>query len=163
MKKIVIFGLSLVLCLGVVAVTVMAQGPGNGRGFDGPGYSPLADLLANLTPEQSAKVRSLRQAHLQETAPLQQELLKKGIDLRNLSLDANAAPAAIASKQKEIWDLRSELRQITNNFRQQIRELLTPEQQAQFDSFGPRRGMGPRMGRGPSQGSGSGLGPGNNQ
>ncbi len=163
MKKIIIFGLSLVLAMGFSAVAVMAQGPGLGPGFGGSGYSPLADLLANLTPDQSAKVRSLRQAHLQETAPLQQELLKKGIDLRNFSLNANADPAVIASKQKEIWDLRSEIREMTNNFRQQIRELLTPEQQAQFDSFGPRRGMGTRMGRGPSPDFGSGLWPGNNQ
>jgi Spy/CpxP family protein refolding chaperone len=162
MKKIVIIGVSLILGLGLVAVAVMAQGPGFGRGFGmGPGYGPPGNFLANLTPEQSAKMQSLQQAHLQAIAPLQQELLAKGTEMRNLSLNPDADPAMIGAKQKELWDLRSKLQEMTNNLRLQIREILTPEQQAQFDSFGPRRGMGPRMGRGPGPGFGPGsFGPG---
>jgi Spy/CpxP family protein refolding chaperone len=168
MKKIVIIGLSLILGLGLMAVAVMAQGPGFGRGFGmGPGYGPPGNFFANLTPEQSAKIQALQQDHLQAIAPLQQELLAKGTDLRSLSLNPNADPAVITTKQKEIWDLRSKLQEMTNSLRLQIREVLTPEQQAQFDTFGPRRGMGPRMGRGPgpefgpgSFGSGGGFSPG---
>ena len=153
MKKMVIIGLSLILGLGLVAVAVMAQGPGFGRGFGmGPGYGPPGNLFANLAPEQSAKIQSLQQAHLQAVAPLQQELLAKGTELRSLSLNPNADPAVIGAKQKELWTLRSELQDMTNNLRLQIRAVLTPEQQAQFDSFGPRRGMGPRMGSGPGMG-----------
>jgi Spy/CpxP family protein refolding chaperone len=153
MKKIVIIGLSLVLGLGLMAVVVMAQGPGFGRGLGmGPGYGPPGNLFANLTPEQSAKIQALQQSHLQAIAPLQQELQAKGTELRSLSLNPNADPAVIGAKQKEIWNLRSELQEMTNNLRLQIRAVLTPEQQAQFDSFGPRRGMGPRMGFGPGMG-----------
>jgi Spy/CpxP family protein refolding chaperone len=153
MKKIVIIGLSLILGLGLIAVTVMAQGPGFGRGFGmGPGYGPPANFFANLTPEQSAKIQSLQQAHLQAIAPLQQELLAKGIELRSLSLNPSTDPAMITAKQKEIWDLRSKFQEMTNSLRLQIRGELTPEQQAQFDTFGPRRGMGPRMGFGPGMG-----------
>jgi Spy/CpxP family protein refolding chaperone len=158
MKKIVIISLSLVLGLGLLAVAVMAQGPGFGRGGGmGPGYGPPGNFFATLTPEQSAKIQSLRQAHLQAIAPLQQELQTKGKEMESLSLNPNADPAVIGTKQKEIWDLQSRLQEMTNNQRLQIRELLTPEQQAQFDTLGPRRGMGPRMGRGPGPG---GFGPG---
>lgn len=153
MKKIVIIGLSLILGLGLMVVAVMAQGPGFGRGFGmGPGYGPSGNFFANLTPEQSAKIQTLQQAHLQAIAPLQQELLTKGTEMRSLSLNPNADPAVIGIKQKEIWDLRSKLQEMTNSLRLQIREVLTPEQQAQFDTFGPRRGMGPRMGFGPAMG-----------
>jgi Spy/CpxP family protein refolding chaperone len=153
MKKIVIIGLSLILGLGLMAVAVMAQGPGFGRGFGmGPGYGPPGLAINNLTPEQSAKIQALQQDHLQAIAPLQQELLAKGTELRSLSLNPNADPAVITAKQKEIWDLRSKLQEMTNNLRLQIREVLTPDQQAQFDTFGPRRGMGPRMGFGPGMG-----------
>jgi Spy/CpxP family protein refolding chaperone len=153
MKKMVIIGLSLVLGLGLMAVAVMAQGPGFGRGFGmGPGYGPLGNLFAGLTPEQSAKIQSLQQAHLQAIAPLQQEMLAKGTEMRSLSLNPNADPSVIGAKQKEIWELRSKFEDMTNNLRLQIREILTPEQQAQFDTFGPRRGMGPRMGFGPGMG-----------
>ena len=153
MKRIVIIGLSLILGLGLIAVTVMAQGPGFGRGFGmGPGYGPPANFFANLTPEQSAKIQSLQQAHLQAIAPLQQELLAKGTELRSLSLNPSTDPAMITAKQKEIWDLRSKFQEMSNSLRLQIRGELTPEQQAQFDTFGPRRGMGPRMGFGPGMG-----------
>jgi Spy/CpxP family protein refolding chaperone len=153
MKKIVIIGLSLILAMVLVAALALAWGPGFGRGFGmGPGYGPPGNLFANLTPEQSAKIQALQQAHLQAIAPLQQELLAKGTELRSLSLNPNADPAVITAKQKEIWDLRSKLQEMTNNLRLQIREVLTPEQQAQFDTFGPRRGMGPRMGFGPGMG-----------
>ena len=153
MKKMVIIGLSLILGLGLVAVAVMAQGPGFGRGFGmGPGYGPPGNLFANLAPEQSAKIQSLQQAHLQAIAPLQQEMLAKGTEMRSLSLNPNADPAVIGAKQKEIWDLRSKFENMTNNLRLQIREILTPEQQAQFDSVGPGKGMGPRMGFGPAMG-----------
>jgi Spy/CpxP family protein refolding chaperone len=127
----------------------------------GPGYGPPGNFFATLTPEQSAKMQSLQQAHLQAIMPLQQEFLAKGTELRSLSLNPNADPAVIGVKQKEIWDLRSKLQEMTNNLRMQIREVLTPEQQAQFDTFGPGRGMGPRMGRGPGPGFGpGGFGPG---
>jgi Spy/CpxP family protein refolding chaperone len=160
MKKIVIISLSLVLGLGLLAVGVMAQGPGFGRGVGmGPGYGPPGNLFANLSPEQSAKIQSLQQAHLQAIAPLQQELLTKETEMRSLSLNPNADTAVIGTKQKEIWDLQSRLQEMTSNLRLQIRELLIPEQQAQFDTFGPRRGVGPRMGRGPGPG---GFGPGGN-
>jgi Spy/CpxP family protein refolding chaperone len=153
MKKMVIIGLSLVLGLGLVAVAVMAQGPGFGRGFGmGPGYGPPGNLFANLTPEQSSKIQSLQQSHLQAIGPLQQEMLAKGTEMRSLSLKPNADPAVIGAKQKEIWNLRSKFEDMTNSLRSQIREILTPEQQAEFDSSGPRRGMGPRMGFGPGMG-----------
>jgi Spy/CpxP family protein refolding chaperone len=153
MKKIVIIGLSVILAMALVATIALAWGPGMGRGFGmGPGFGPAANLFANLTPEQSAKIQSLQQAHLQAIAPIQQELLAKGTELRSLSLDPNADPAVIGTKQKEIWSLRSGIQEMANNLRLQIREILTPEQQAQFDTFGPRRGMGPRMGFGPGMG-----------
>jgi len=152
MRKIFNIGLSLIFALLFMAAAALAQGPGFGRGFGpGPGYG-AGPFIPNLTPEQSARIQTLQQAHLQAIAPLQQELLAKGTELRTLSLNPNADPAVITAKQKEIWDLRSKLQEMGNNLRLQIREVLTPEQQAQFDTFGPRRGMGPRMGFGPGMG-----------
>jgi len=155
MKRIILIGLSLILAMALVAAVGLAQGPGFGRGFGG------GLPISNLTPEQSAKIQTLQQDHLKAISPLQQELLAKGTEMRSLSLNPNADPAVIGAKQKEIWEVRSKLQEMTNKFRLQIRGILTPEQQAQFDSLGPRRGMGPRMGRGLGPGLGSGsFGPG---
>ena len=153
MRKIVIIGFSLFVAMALVATVALAWGPGFGRGFGmGPGYGPPANLFANLTPEQSAKIQSLQQAQLQAIIPIQQELLAKGTELRSLFLNPSTDPALITAKQKEIWDLRSKLQEMTNSLRLQIRGELTPEQQAQFATFGPRKGMGPRMGFGPGMG-----------
>ncbi len=66
MKKIVIIGLSLILGVGIMAVAVMAQGPGFGRGFGmGSGFASPENFFASLSPEQSAKIQALQQAHLQ--------------------------------------------------------------------------------------------------
>jgi len=158
MKKIVIIGLCLILGLGLLAVAVMAQGPGFGRGFGmGPGYGPPANFFADLTPEQSAKIQSLQQAHLQAIAPLQQELLAKGTELQSLSLNPSTDPAMITAKQKEIWDLRSKFQEMTNSLRLQIRGELTPEQQAQFATFGPPQGNGAPYGLWPRYGSNESL------
>ncbi len=157
MKKIVIIGLSLILGLGLVAIAVMAQGPGFGRGFGmGPGYGPPGNFFANLTPEQSAQDPGLTAGTSESNhatsagTPGERNRATKPV------VNPNADPAVIGVKQKEIWDLRSNLQEMTTNLRLQIREVLTPEQQAQFDTFGPGRGMGPRMGRGPGPGFGPG-------
>ena len=65
MKKIVIIGTSLILGAALMAVAVMAQGPGFGRGF---GFGPP---FGNLSPEQSSKVQALLQDYLKEIEALQ--------------------------------------------------------------------------------------------
>ena len=161
MKRIVITGLSLALALFLVTAVALAWGPRFGPGFAG------GPPIPNLTEEQSSQIQALQQAHLKEIAPLQQDLLTKRTELCSLWIAQNADPSVLTAKQKEIWDLLSNLQEMTNNLRLKIREVLTPEQQAQFDTFGPRRGMGPRMGRGPgpefgpgSFSSGGGFSPG---
>ena len=145
MKKVIIVALGLTMVLVLISIAALAQGPGLGRGFGpGPGYGP-GPFIPNLTPEQPTKIQSLQQAHLQAIAPLQQELLAKETELRSLSLNPNADPAVITAKQKEIWDLQSKLQEMTNNLRGQIREVLTPEQQSQFDNFDPGREFGPGL------------------
>ena len=129
------------------------MGPGGGYGM-GPrtGYS----AIPNLTPEQSSKIQTLQKAHLDEVAPLQQELIKKNAELRSLWLNQNPDSAAVSGKQKEILDLRAKLQEKGTNYALEHRKVLTPEQQAQVGSFGP--GMGRGMGGGYGMGRGHGMG-----
>jgi Spy/CpxP family protein refolding chaperone len=146
MKKTII-GLSLTLALALMATVALAQGPGFGRGF-GPGYGAGYGYQAipNLTAEQSAKIQALQKAHLDETAPIQQQLLAKRTELRTLWLNPKPDQASIAAKQKEILGLQSQLTEKATNLRLEIRKVLTPEQQAQMGAFGYGPGMG-KMGR----------------
>lgn len=129
------------------------MGPGGGYGM-GPGVGYSA--IPNLTPEQSSKIQALQKAHLDEVAPLQQEMIKKNAELRSLWLNQNPDSAAVSAKQKEILNLRTKLQEMGTNYALEHRKVLTPEQQAQVASFGQGRGrgMGGGYGMGPSQGRG---------
>jgi len=152
MKKTIIIGLSLVLGLALVATVALAWGPGFGpgfgRGFGGPAYG--SPPIPNLTADQSAQIKALRDSFVKETEPLQKELYAKGQELRSLWSTQNADPAAIKAKQNEISDLRSQLQDKATNLGLEIRKVLTPEQLAQMPAaargFGPGMGFGPMMG-----------------
>jgi len=145
MKKTTIIGLSLVMVVALMATAAFAWGPGRGYGM-GPGYGTPA--IPNLTAEQSSQIQVLQKAHLDEIAPLREELFKKSTELRSLWLIQNPDQAKITALQKEILNLNSKLQEKGTNLRLEIRKVLTPEQQAQMSLYGPGmgRGMG-KMGR----------------
>jgi Spy/CpxP family protein refolding chaperone len=138
MKKTIIIGLSLVLGLALVATVALAWGPGFGpgfgRGFGGPAYG--VPPIPNLTDEQSAQIKALRDGFLKENEPLQKDLYVKGQELRKLWSTQNVDPAAVKAKQNEISDLRSQLQDKATNLGLEIRKVLTPDQLAQLPAIG---------------------------
>ncbi len=149
MKKIVLIGFSLILALAIIAPVAQAQGPGFGRGF-GPGYGGgyAYQSIPNLTAEQSSKIQALQQAHFMKMSPLQQSLMSKRFELRSLYSGPNADQAAVLAKQKEITSLQAQMQEEANKYRLELRQVLTPEQQAQVGPFfGAGMGMGSGMGR----------------
>ena len=148
MKKTTLITVSLMLALALMATAALARGPGRGYGM-GPGYGYGTPAIPNLTADQSSQIQALQKAHLDEIAPLQEELFKKSTEIRSLWSTPNPDQAAITGKQQEISNLRTRLQEKGTNFRFEIRKLLTPEQQAQLNTSGPGmgRGMG-KMGRG---------------
>jgi Spy/CpxP family protein refolding chaperone len=145
MRKKTVIGVGLVLAVALMTTVAFAWGPGRGMVW-GPGYGYPA--IPNLTAEQSSKIQALQKAYLDETAPLQQDLLKKKTELRSLWLSPNPDQAKITTLQKEILNLQSKIAEKGTNLRLEIRKVLTPEQQAQLSLYGPGmgRGMG-KMGR----------------
>jgi Spy/CpxP family protein refolding chaperone len=151
MKKTTIVVLGLILVLALVATVALAWGPGFGpgfgRGFGGPAYG--SPPIPNLTAEQSAQIQALRDGFLKEIEPFQKELYAKGQEFRNLWQSPNSNQTAIAAKQKEIFNLQSQLQEKATSLGLEIRKVLTPEQLAQMPAFSPGMGFGPRMGFGP--------------
>jgi Spy/CpxP family protein refolding chaperone len=156
MKKTTIVALCMILGLALVATVALARGPGFGpafgRGPGGPAYG--VPPIPNLTTEQSAQIKALRDGFLKEIEPLQKELYTKGTELRSLWSTQNADPAAIKAKQNEISEIRSQLQDKATDLGLEIRKVLTPEQLAQLPAIGAdarfgRHGMGfggPMMG-----------------
>ena len=149
MKKTTIIALTLALAITMGTTAAMAGGSGFGWGRGhGSGYAYGTTAIPNLTAEQSSKLQALQKAQLDEMAPLQQDLLKKKMDLRSLWLTQTPDQAKITALQKEILNLQSQLQEKGTNFNLEVRKVLTPEQQAQMASFGPGMGWGKgKMGR----------------
>jgi len=154
MKKTIIIGVSLVLGLALVATVALAWGPGFGpfgRGFGGPAYG--VPPIPNLTADQSAQIQALRDGFLKEIEPLQKELYTKGTELRSLWSSPNPDQATIAAKQKEMFNLQSQLQEKATSLGLEVRKVLTPEQLAQMPAFSQGAGFSPHgMGFGPMMG-----------
>jgi len=112
----------------VVATSAFAYGPGGGRGAY-LGGDPLAVAQElNLTAEQTAKIKELREQRLKDIKPLQDKIFSKRGDLRLLWLEKNPDQKKILALQKEIRDLRGQLQDKTTNMRLSVYNLLTPDQ-----------------------------------
>jgi len=156
MKKTTIVGLGLILVLALVATVALARGPGFGPGF-GRGFGEPASgvpPIPNLTGEQSAQIQALRDGFLKEIEPLQKEVYTKGTELRNLWQSPNPDQATIAAKQKEMFNLRSQMQEKGTSLGLEIRKVLTPEQLAQLPAFNQGAGFGSGGGFGPGMGFG---------
>jgi len=142
-----------VLVLAVaVAIPALAYGPSSGRGQGmGMGYSnrgvPYCESLSNLTAEQSVKLSGLREQRLKEVTPLRSELINKRAELRVLWTQASPDGAAINAKQKEINELRAKMQERNTYYRLERQKVLTPDQRAQLQSQGWRKGYGQRAKR----------------
>ena len=150
-----------VLAVTAFAASAFAFGPGWGRGHGGgPCYG--ADVTAlpelNLTSEQTAKINSLREAHLKDMKPLQDKMFSKRGDLRLLWLQQNPDQDKILAAQKEIRTIRDQMQDKMTVHRLNVLKVLTPEQQEKLKAFGPGRGFGSGMKGGPGfHGAGPGM------
>lgn len=147
MKKNIIIGMAVVFTLALVISTAMAFGPGSSRGVSGgPEYG--VPPVSNLTTEQSSKIQSIQQKNLTEIAPLREQLYAKRTELRTLWTAQKPDQAQIKALQEDMLDINAQLQEKATNARLEMSKVLTKEQQAQLNAYGPGtgRGMGPGMG-----------------
>jgi len=142
MKKV---SITLLAALLVVAVSssALAFNGGYGRGRGGSDYGGAAAL--NLSAEQTAKIRELREAQWNDIRPLQEKMFSKRGELRSLWLQKNPDENRITAVNKEIRSLRDQMQDKMLSYRLAIFKILTPEQKDQVQSF-RGRGFGPGFG-----------------
>lgn len=164
MKKLT---LTIFTVLLVMAMAALSFGYGWGRGEEGRGWGPgpgpcAGDCVSalsglNLTADQEAKIRSLREEQVKEIKPLRDAMFSKRDDLRLLWREKNPDQEKIVSVQREIRGLRDQVQDKATAGRLAMLKVLTPEQQDKFQSYGGK-GFGPGAGRGSGQCAGRGAG-----
>ena len=139
-KTIVLLGLVALMVLGVTYA--YAQGPGMGPGHKGmhESWAPGKDHF--LTPEQKTQFQELRRKFRGENAQLIGTIVAKRLELQSLWTDPKADPKAILDKEKEMTELRNQMRDKVIQMKLEVRKFLTPEQIANWKAC---RGM--KLGR----------------
>ncbi len=125
--------------------------------FKGRGELPALWAKLNLTETQKSRLKSLRESHVKEIRPLQEQIFGKGGDLRLLWLQPNPDKEKISALQKEIRSLREQMQEKATAQRLDVLNILTAEQQERIrlllpapgSGFDARGGMKPRPGSGP--------------
>lgn len=122
---------------------VMAQGRSGG------GSQMTWDESLNLTTEQMQQITTLREAMQPAMQDIRQSMRSLQQELRDLSRSEDPDADRIAELEAAIEANETAMQALRGAHRDQIRTLLTPEQQLIFDQheFGPREGM--RGQRGP--------------
>jgi len=126
MKRLVTV-LGIVLLAGVIAIPVLAHGPGWGRGRhmmgdwgNRPGYgSEYGRGYDRLTEDQRNQLDQLNQLNRRsydETAKLRNQLWDKSGELNTLLNSSNPDVDKARALQKEISELRAKLDQVRINF-----------------------------------------------
>jgi Spy/CpxP family protein refolding chaperone len=125
----------------IVAVPVMAQREMRVGYGSGPGN--VEDIAVarglELTVEQREKIKALREVHLTNIKPLQEQLYVKSKELKDLWLAKTPDRESILVLQKEVQILRNQLMDKLTTYRLDAWQFLTPEQQAKVRPYGPER------------------------
>jgi Spy/CpxP family protein refolding chaperone len=159
MKKISVTLLTVIF-FAVLATSALAApwGRGMGRGptCDGDGTRYLKHL--NLTADQTASIKTLRDAHLKDVKPLHDKMFAKRGDLRLLWLEKNPNQDKIVALQKEIRTIRDQMQDKATDLHFAITNVLTPEQKEKLQTTFRGRGHGHGPGFGPMGGPGGPCG-----
>lgn len=153
MKK--MFAIVGILALAaVIAVPVMAQGPGYGRGrhmqgYRGgdPGSCPWYGRgYGNLTDDQRGQTDALYQKFFDQTAQIRSQIWAKNGELNVLMNTSNPDLEKAKALQKEISDLKGQMAQERINLYAELKKI---DPDARFGQAGGRgRGYGQGWGRG---------------
>src|SRR5208337_1417744 len=129
MKKLFIVIAVLIVSAAVVLPTYAAQTekkPGSHKEFCFKNH-------LNLTDQQLAKMKELKNRFHADTRDLRYNLEIKRVEMRKLFTDPKTDDAILLAKQKEISELRHQLSDKKDGMKIEWRKILTPVQIAKLD------------------------------
>ncbi|MCB0505335.1 MAG: Spy/CpxP family protein refolding chaperone [Cyclobacteriaceae bacterium] len=155
---------AILLLVGGLATTLMAQPAGNGpqkRTDQNAQVEKPYMMLPDLTDAQKDQMKDIHLKTMKQVQPLRNQLMEKRAHLKTLTTADKADIKAINGQIDDISKLEVSIEKIQAASHQEVRSLLTDEQRVVFDShrggmMGNRSGFGPKQGRGHGQGAGLG-------
>ena len=178
MKRLAMVAGVLVSGIALGSTAVLAQmgpgGRGRGRGCGGQGQRGHMGRIMrqlDLTEEQKAKVKTLREEMKTTGTPIRGQMKKKFEEMQALWKSDTPDRAQILAKHAEIDEIRKTVRAARVDFRLSLLAVLTPDQRSKIASlrgsmkkrfrggFGRRSRRGGGGPRGGFQGKGWGFGP----
>lgn len=109
------------------------EGRGKRRGHRGGHMGGRMFKSLNLTDEQKASLKQIRQSHQERTKALRAELRAKRQEMRQASEGSTFNEALATQKLTETAGLRAKLMGEQFKLRQEMLAVLTPEQKAQLE------------------------------
>lgn len=162
MKKLML-AIGSILFVMAVSTNLMAWECGRGRahmmsekGGQQEGIYALYDKL-NLTVEQKGRIETLRNAHLRDAKPFQDQMFSKRGDLKLLWLQTNPDKEKILAVEKDIRAIRDKIEDKAVAHQVDVFNILTPEQREKAKAFSGGHGPGHRMGERGMMGPGAGM------
>jgi len=128
--------------MAIMTVPATAQMRMRGEYGRGPHYAADITKLSglNLTDGQITKLNALRNVHLFEIKPLQDQMYSKSVEMKGLWLEQKPDHNKIAALQKEIQTLRDEMLEKVAAYRLKTLNILTAQQQTTLESYKAKRG-----------------------
>src|SRR5215510_9161792 len=150
-NKASVLALSAVIAVTLAIAAILAQSPngqsgsqeardgkgrfGMHRGHHGRGMRGAIFRESNLTDEQKAQMKQIRQSYRERTQPLRQELRAKTQGLRQANQGGAFNEALVTQTLTETAPLRAKLMGESFKLRQEMMAVLTPEQNAKIEQM----------------------------
>jgi Spy/CpxP family protein refolding chaperone len=121
------------------------HGPGMEMGGIGQMMKMMHTMsMLTLTPDQKKRLQLATLQHQKEAIPLLGQILMAGVEIQELLLVDPANLDKVKSKVKEKYDAAAKLEMSHLALRQEVKQMLSPEQQQQMEFM--MMEMGPMMG-----------------
>jgi len=149
-KRKIIFSSLLVLALASMLIVGVAQAQQRG-GKGAPGRNCASEKLCRdgnrdfpmqrmakeleLTEDQIAKLKQMREANRADCLPLRTEIQQMRLEMQKMRLDADPDRGAMVKLIRSMGDLRDDLKIKRLDRRLEMRGLLTDQQQVKMDAM----------------------------
>jgi len=156
-SKVVILVLTLVFAFGAVQTAAAGWG---GKQMNAVPPVNMADELG-LTAEQAAKIRGLQESHQKEMNALQDNIRELRLQSWQLSFTPGTDQKLLEAKSLEVRKLHEKKMELMQKHREEVRAILTDEQQARWSEVRNGRPCpnpdGPMRGPKGARGAGGGM------